>query len=108
MKPEPPRGGSPWVLSLCLFHREKKVDSNPDRLKRLDLLGGFDAGVLGAGLALVFAQWLEPFPIPALLIGILPHGWAMFAESKLEHQTMMGSPSGLSLPNWSAGRCLLP
>lgn len=76
------------------------MDSKPNRLKRLDLLGGFGAGVLGAGLALVFAHWLEPFAIPALLIGILTHGWAMFSKGKLEHQAMMGQPRWTVAAEW--------
>lgn len=76
------------------------MDSNPNRLKRLDLLGGFGAGVLGAGLALIFAQWLEPFAVPALLIGILAHGWAMFAKSRLERQTMRGQPKWTVAAEW--------
>lgn len=79
---------------------EKQMDSNLNRLKRLDLLSGFGAGVLGAGLALVFAQWFEPFAIPILLIGILTHGWAMFAKSKLESQAMMEQPKWTVVAEW--------
>lgn len=55
-------------------------------MKRLDLLGGVGAGVLGAGISLLLTQWLQPFAVPALLIGILAHGWAMYAKGKLERQ----------------------
>lgn len=62
------------------------MDLYLNRQKRLDLLGGLGAGALGAGIALLFAQWLEPFAIPALLIGVLAHGWAMLAKRKMECQ----------------------
>ncbi len=73
------------------------MDPYENRLKRLDLLGGLGAGVLGAGLALLFARWLEPFAMPALLIGILAHGWAMFSKSNLERQ------AAIDLPRWAVG-----
>ena len=76
------------------------MDSNQTRLKQLDLLGGLGAGILGAGLALVFAQWLEPFAIPALLVGILSHGWAMFAKSTLERQARMAQPRWAIAAEW--------
>ncbi len=50
------------------------MDINYERTKRLDLLGGVGAGVLGAGIALLFASSLQPFAVPALLIGIVAHG----------------------------------
>ncbi|MDQ9171597.1 hypothetical protein Q8A64_14375 [Oxalobacteraceae bacterium R-40] len=48
------------------------MQQNPN-LKKIDLLGSLGAGVLGAGVALYFAQWLQPFALPALLIGALVH-----------------------------------
>ena len=71
------------------------MDAPQDRLKRLELLGALGAGVLGAGLALLFAQWLQPFAIPALFIGIASHGWAMFAKGRLERE------AGTARPGWS-------
>lgn len=50
------------------------MDHNQNRMKKLDLLGGIGAGVLRAGLALVFTRWLEPFAMPTLLVGILARG----------------------------------
>lgn len=66
-----------------------------ERIKRLDILGGFGAGVLGAGLALLFAQWLAPFAIPALILGIGTHAWAMYHKGRLERR------EGLTLPRWT-------
>lgn len=66
-----------------------------DRIKQLDLLSGLGAGVLGAGLALLFASSLQCFAIPALLIGIAAHGWAMFAKHRLERR------DNVVLPKWA-------
>lgn len=66
-----------------------------NRMKRLDLLGGLGAGVLGAGLALLFAEWLQPFALPALLLGIASHGLAMYQKSRLERQ------DGVLQPAWA-------
>lgn len=83
------------------------MDPDQNRLKQLDLLGSFGAGVLGAGLALVFARWLEPFAIPALLIGVLTHGWAMFAKSSLERQAGMEQPRWTVAAEWSCWTMLI-
>lgn len=80
-----------------------KADSggnrNPEqiqnRIKRLDLLGGIGAGILGAGLALLFAKWLQPFALPALVVGIVSHGFAMYQKSRLERR------EGVLQPAWS-------
>ena len=69
---------------------------NQDRIKRMDLLGGLGAGILGGGLALLFARWLESFALPALLLGIATHGWAMYQKGRLERD------AGLSEPRWAA------
>ena len=68
---------------------------NRNRIKQLDLLGGTGAGLLGAGIALLLAEWLRPFALPALLIGIVVHGWAMFEKSRVERD------AGLEQPAWS-------
>lgn len=71
------------------------MGSKLDRIKQLDLLGGLGAGFLGAGLALLFASHLQRLSVPALLVGIAAHGWAMFAKSRLERQ------AGMDLPRWA-------
>lgn len=73
--------------------RESNV--NQDRIKRMDLLGGLGAGILGGGLALLFARWLESFAVPALLLGIATHGWAMYQKGRLERT------EGLDEPRWA-------
>ena len=66
---------------------------NQDRIKRVELLGGLGAGILGAGLALLFATYLQAFAIPLLLLGIVSHGWAMFEKSRLERQEGVVQPA---------------
>lgn len=72
-----------------------KPPLNENKIKRLELLGGLGAGILGAGLALLFAKYLQEFAIPALLLGIVSHGWAMFQKSRLERL------EGLIQPAWA-------
>lgn len=55
-----------------------------DRLKRLELLGGLGGAVLGGGVALLFAEWLRPYALPAVAIGVTAHGWAMFQKHRIE------------------------
>lgn len=69
------------------------MNPNQNRIRRMELLGGIGAGVVGAGIALLFAQWLEPFAIPALLVGIAAHGWAMFRKGRLERQDNLVQPA---------------
>lgn len=74
---------------------------NQQRIKRLDLLGGVGAGVLGAGLALIFAEWLKPFAVAALLLGALSHGWAMFQKARLERQAGVVQPLWAHVAEWA-------
>lgn len=71
------------------------TNTNQSEIKRLNLLGGIGAGVLGGGLALLFSEWLKPFTIPALVLGIVAHGWAMFQKSRLEQL------DGIASPRWA-------
>ena len=73
---------------------------NQERIKRLELLGGFGAGILSAGLALLFAKWLEPYAVPALLLGIVTHGWAMFQKSRAERDAGAVQPAWSIVAEW--------
>lgn len=44
--------------------------ASQERLKQLELLGGLGGAVLGAGIALLFAEWLLPYALPAVFIGV--------------------------------------
>jgi hypothetical protein len=54
------------------------------RLKRAELASGVGAGVLGMGLGILLSEKLRHYIIPVLAIGILLHGWGMFAKHNLE------------------------
>ena len=60
------------------------TNPNRRRLKQADVLSALGAGVLGAGLGAMFANWLAGFAVAALLIGISVHGWGMFEKRRLE------------------------
>lgn len=69
--------------------------------RQLDLLGGLGAGVLGAGIALLFADALQGYAVPALVIGMAAHGWAMFAKSRLERQANVELPGWAKAAQWA-------
>lgn len=56
------------------------------RIKRADLLSSVGAGVLGAGIGLLLANFLAPYAIPILLLGLLSHAAGMFQKHSLEGQ----------------------
>jgi hypothetical protein len=76
------------------------MDRNVIKRKQLELLGGAGAGILGAGVALLFARWLQPYALPALVIGIVTHGWAMFAKGRLERRAHEGQPRWAVAAEW--------
>lgn len=76
------------------------MDLDTNRLKQLELLGGVGAGVLGAGVALLFAGSLQPYAVPALFIGVVAHGWAMFSKGRLERRAHMGRPRWAKAMEW--------
>jgi len=57
---------------------------NHRRLKEADLMSALGAGVLGAGLGAMWANWLAAFAAAAVIIGIALHGWGMFEKHRLE------------------------
>lgn len=83
------------------------MDMNRSRLKQLDMLGGIGAGVLGAGIALLFAQWLQPFALPALTIGIVVHGWAMLEKNRAEREVQLVQPAWAVIAYWGCWALLL-
>jgi hypothetical protein len=54
------------------------------RIKKTDLLSSAGAGVLGAGLALLFAEMLKPYAASILVVGLIAHGLGMFQKHQLE------------------------
>jgi hypothetical protein len=51
--------------------------------------------MLGAGLALLFARSLARYAVLFLLLGLLSHGWGMYAKHRLE------LAAGVELPPWA-------
>ena len=54
------------------------------QIKRAELLSSIGAGVLGAGIALLWASILAPYAAPILLLGLLAHAGGMFKKHQLE------------------------
>ena len=63
------------------------------RQRRAELAGSAGAGVLGAGLGALLAQWAAPFAVVLLVVGGLLHGWGMVEKHRLE--------AGATSPTWS-------
>lgn len=55
-------------------------------LKKTELLSSVGAGVLGAGIALLLAEALEPFAAAILATGLLVHSWGMYQKHLLERR----------------------
>lgn len=66
-----------------------------DQRARVELLGSIGAGVLGAGLALLFRQWLATLALPFLVIGGTVHGLAMYRKRRLD------AFDGTPVPRWT-------
>lgn len=54
------------------------------RRKRAELISTTGAGVLGAGIGLLFAQWLAAYAVAFLLVGLVCHGWGMYEKHRLD------------------------
>lgn len=54
------------------------------QIKRAELLSSIGAGVLGAGIALLWASILAPYAVPILLLGLLAHAGGMYKKHQLE------------------------
>jgi hypothetical protein len=67
-----------------------------EQRSRAELLGGVGAGVLGAGLALLFRDVLGTLAVPFLALGATIHGLAMYQKHRLD------SSAGTTLPRWAA------
>ena len=54
------------------------------RMKQADLASGVGAGILGAGLGVLGAQYLGPYVVPLVIIGIAMHVWGMLERHRLD------------------------
>jgi len=72
------------------------------RLKLAELTSTFGAGVIGAGIGVLLATWLEGLGLSILAVGLLLHAWGMRDKHALE--------AGAPQPAWSTalyGACWL-
>lgn len=67
------------------------MKSNVAGFKKAELLSSVGAGVLGAGIALLFAEALEPFAVVILAMGLLAHSWGMHQKHLLERRTAIAN-----------------
>ena len=54
------------------------------RVKRAETTSAFGAGILGAGIALLLARWVQPFAVPLLFLGVVMHAWGMYDKHRLD------------------------
>ena len=64
-------------------------------LKRAELTSTLGAGVLGAGVGLLFDRVLRPHAVAILMIGLLTHGWGMYDKHRTE------TAAGAIRPRWT-------
>jgi hypothetical protein len=72
------------------------------RRKQIDLAASTGAGLLGAGVGVLFANWLQPVGILLLVVGVILHGWGMLVRHRLERR------GEVELPRWSVALHGLP
>ena len=65
------------------------------RRKQVDLAASGGAGLLGAGVGALFADWLHPVGIPLLVVGTALQGWGMLVRHRVERR------GEVRLPRWS-------
>ena len=78
-----------------------------DGRARAELVGGLGAGVLGAGLGLVFKQLLDGLALPLLLVGGTVHGLAMFQKHHLDASNETAGPRWTLWAYWACWLLLL-
>jgi hypothetical protein len=57
------------------------------RVKKVELLSSFGAGILGGGIALLLANLLTPYAIPILFLGLMSHAVGMSQKHSLEQHS---------------------
>jgi len=78
-----------------------------DRRARADLLGSVGAGVLGAGLALLFRETLAALAVPLLRLGGAVHGLAMYQKHNLDASQRSAEPRWIEWTYWTCWLLLL-
>ena len=72
-----------------------------DLRARAELLSGVGAGVLGAGLALLFHEYLVTLALPFLLIGGAVHALAMYEKHSLDAAEETVAPGWIVWAYWT-------
>jgi len=65
------------------------MDDIGTRLKRAELLATIGAGALGAGFALLIQRWREVLAAMLLVVGLIVHGWGIYAKRRLENESRL-------------------
>ena len=60
------------------------TSANKSRVKGAELLSGIGAVVLGAGLGVLFSNFLKPYALPVLFVGLAAHALGMFMKHQYE------------------------
>ena len=68
--------------------------------KSADLISTTGAGVLGAGVGVLFAGALVPYTLHLLLIGLVCHGWGMYEKHRSDTQQGEHPPRWAELVYW--------
>ena len=55
-----------------------------NQIKRANLTSTVGAGVLGAGIGLLFNQYLAAYAIAILVLGLFTHSWGMYHSHRLQ------------------------
>lgn len=56
-------------------------------MKRAETTSSVGAGVLGAGIALMFADLLATYALPIIAIGLVMNAWGMYDKHRLEERS---------------------
>ena len=83
----------PALTFACINYHGLWMTPEASRRKRAELAGSTGAGVLGAGVGALLAQWAAPYGLLLILVGVLMHGWGMLERHRLE--------VGVKIPLWS-------
>lgn len=60
------------------------ADRSAHRLKLAELTSSLGAGVLGAGIGVLFSGYLGGLGLPLLFLGLLLHAWGMMDKHAIE------------------------
>lgn len=78
-----------------------KNNINSSRLKFAELISSLGAGVMGIGFGAIFSEYLKPFSVMILIIGLLSHAVGMFDKHKIENNNEVFQPAWAIFLYWS-------